>query len=90
MSGQPASANVARFLGQRAVERPDGHAVLAPLGREKNGDIRYEDLSFAGLHAQSEQVAHGMAQEGIRRGQRVLLMVKPGSDLIRCCFALFK
>ena len=90
MSEQPASANVARFLGERALERPDGHAVLAPMGREKNGDIRYEELSFAALHAQSDQVAHGMAGRGIRRGERVLLMVKPGSDLIRACFALFK
>lgn len=90
MTEQSISANVARFLGERAVEYPDGHAVLAPLGREKNGNIRYEELSFAGLHAQSDQVAHGMAERGIRRGERVLLMVKPGSDLIRCCFALFK
>ena len=85
-----ASANVARFLAVQAAERPDATALLAPLGRERDGSIRYERLSFADLHAQSEQVAHAMTRAGLRRGMRVLLMVKPGSDLIRCCFALFK
>jgi olefin beta-lactone synthetase len=84
------SANVARFLAQRAGEQPEGCAVMAPLGRDAGGAIRYERLSFAELHAQSGQIAHGLAAGGIGRGVRVLLMVKPGSDLIRCCFALFK
>jgi acyl-CoA synthetase (AMP-forming)/AMP-acid ligase II len=85
-----ASANVARFLGERAREQPLGCAVMAPAGRDRDGLIRYERLSFAELHAQSDQIAHGLARAGIGRGTRVLLMVKPGSDLIRCCFALFK
>lgn len=84
------SANVARFLAAQAAERPDVAALLAPRGRERDGSIRYERLSFAELHAQSEQVAYAMKRAGLRRGMRVLLMVKPGSDLIRCCFALFK
>ena len=84
------SANVARFLLRRAREQPDGCAVMAPRGRESNGDVRYEKLSFAELQVQSGQVASALSASGIRPGQRVLLMVKPGSDLIRCCFALFK
>lgn len=84
------SANVARFLSLRAREQPEAGALMAPLGRDRQGDIRYERLSFAELHRQSEQVAHGLVAAGLRPGTRVLLMVKPGSDLIRCCFALFK
>jgi acyl-CoA synthetase (AMP-forming)/AMP-acid ligase II len=84
------SANVARFLGQCASEQPDGTAVLAPCGRLADGSIRYERLTFAELHEQSGQLAHGLKARGLKPGMRTLLMVKPGSDLIRCCFALFK
>jgi acyl-CoA synthetase (AMP-forming)/AMP-acid ligase II len=83
------SANVARFLEIRATEQPNDLAVMAPVGRTA-GKIRYEELTFADLHAQSEQVAHGLVARGIHPGMRTLLMVRPGSDLIRCCFALFK
>ena len=83
------SANVARFLDLRAGEQPDRTAVLVPQGR-KDGQIQYERISFAELHSQSEKIAHGMVENGIRRGTRTLLMVRPGGDLIRCCFALFK
>lgn len=88
MSGN--SANVARFLALKAREQPEACALMAPRGRESGGSIRYEQLSFVDLHVQSEQVAHGLVAAGLRPGMRVLLMVKPGSDLIRCCFALFK
>ncbi len=83
------SANVARFLAAQAAARPDACAVLAPRGRGPDGGIRHERLSFADLHAQAGQVARGLGAAGIGPGARVLLMVRPGSDLIRCCFALF-
>ncbi len=84
------SANVARFLALRAQEQPGTCAVMAPRGRDSSGRILYERLTFAELHSQSDQLAHAMAGKGISRGMRVLLMVRPGSDLIRTCFALFK
>ncbi|MEX0325354.1 MAG: fatty acid CoA ligase family protein [Puniceicoccaceae bacterium] len=84
------SANVARYLGECAASQPGSTAVLAPRGRAGNGSIRYEKLTFSDLQAQSEQVAHGLLDKGLRPGMRTLLMVRPGSDLIRCCFALFK
>lgn len=89
MSDNP-SANVARFLLQRAREQPEACAVMAPGGRGSTGDILYETISFSELQVQSDQVACGLLACGIGPGTRVLLMVKPGSDLIRCCFALFK
>jgi acyl-CoA synthetase (AMP-forming)/AMP-acid ligase II len=84
------SKNVARFLGLKAREQPEACALMAPQGRDRDGAIRYEQVSFAELHVQSEQVAYGLVAAGLKPGMRVLLMVKPGSDLIRCCFALFK
>lgn len=84
------STNVARYLRIRGRGMPDGTAVLAPRGNEPDGTIRYERLSFAQLDGESDALAHGLRASGVNAGTRVLLMVRPGSDLIRCCFALFK
>jgi acyl-CoA synthetase (AMP-forming)/AMP-acid ligase II len=89
MSEAGTSVNVARFLSLRSGDQPEGQAVLAPRGRDKAGRIDYEQLTFRELHLQAGQVAAGLKAAGIGRGTRVLLMVKPGSDLIRCAFALF-
>ncbi len=86
----PSSLNVARFLHRQAVENPNGIAVKAPLPRRSSASLRYEEVSFRELDLQSDQIARGMASRGIRAGMRTMLMVRPGSDLIRCCFALFK
>jgi acyl-CoA synthetase (AMP-forming)/AMP-acid ligase II len=84
------SHNVAQFLAEQAVRHPDAAAVRAPAGRERGGAIRYVERSFAQLEAEASQAAHYLEGEGICRGARVLLMVKPGLDLIRIVFALFK
>ena len=84
------AVNVARFLAEQAVRHPLGAAVRAPAGRLPDGSIRYTGRSFAELEAESSSVAHLLAGEGVERGTRVLLMVRPGLDLIRIVFALFK
>lgn len=82
--------NVAHYLAEQAQRQPDGVAVRAPTGRFTDGGIRYEERSFASLEAEASATAHLIAGLGIERGTRVLLMVKPGLDLIRIVFALFK
>ena len=82
--------NVAHFLAKQAAEQPDGSAVRAPDGRNADGSIRYRERSFLELEADASAAAHFLTNQGIRRGTRVLLMVKPGLDLIRTVFALFK
>ncbi|MGB0743655.1 MAG: fatty acid CoA ligase family protein [Opitutales bacterium] len=84
------SHNVAQFLSEQATHQPEAAAVRAPAGREADGSIRYLKRSFAELEAEASSAAHLFTQLGIRRGSRVLLMVKPGLDLIRVVFALFK
>lgn len=84
------SANVARFLWESARRDPDFPAIRAPMGRDADGRIRYAERSFAELEAESGRTAALLAKGGVRRGTRVLLMVKPGLDLIRITFALFK
>jgi len=82
--------NVAFFLSEQATHQPEGSAVKAPSGREPDGRIRYIERNFAELEGDASAAAHYFTSLGIRRGTRVLLMVKPGLDLIRVVFALFK
>ena len=42
------------------------------------------------LEQEASATAYYLADSGVQRGTRVLLMVKPGLDLIRIVFALFK
>ncbi|MGE9295560.1 MAG: fatty acid CoA ligase family protein [Puniceicoccales bacterium] len=86
-------SNVARFLPEAAQRQPDFPAVRIPIGkRRKNSSacIDYETLTFAQLESQACAAAQLFAARGIARGTRVLLMVKPGRDLILSVFALFK
>ncbi len=84
------SFNVAHFLAKQAFAQPNAPAVRAPLGQRLDGSIRYAERSFAELEAEASATAHYFASMGILRGSRVLLMVRPGLDLIRIVFALFK
>lgn len=82
--------NVAHFLSVQAQSQPEAPAVRAPVGHEADGSIRYVERSFSDLEAEASATAHYFESRGITRGMRVLLMVKPGLDLIRVVFALFK
>ena len=52
--------------------------------------MRYAHLTFVQLDALSDAWAHGMAEHGVARGQRVLMLVDQGLQLIALTFALFK
>lgn len=82
--------NVAHFLAEKAAQQPTAAAVRAPVGRAPNGAICYVERDFVQLDVEASATAHYFAARGIRRGSSVLLMVKPGLDLIRIVFALFR
>jgi len=84
--------NVARFLPEQARARPGACAVLAPSGNNPAapGRIAYVSRTFAELDAEADAAARLFHERGITRGMRVLLLVTPGLDLLRCVFALFK
>jgi len=82
--------NVAYFLAEQAALHPEAPAVRAPSGHEADGSICYRERSFSALEGEAAGTAHYFSSAGIQRGTRVLLMVKPGLDLIRIVFALFK
>ena len=73
-----------------AAQQPDHPALKIPRGRTRDGRIDYLVLSFAELDAEVDAWAARLAGRGVRRGDRVLVMVKPGLPLIAAAFALFQ
>jgi len=84
------SANIARHLPLMAARQPDRAAIKIPRGRLRDGKIDYLTLSFAGLDAEVNAWVGKLTARGVRRGDRVLVMVRQGLPLIAVAFALFK
>lgn len=84
----PSSAvcNIADSLVRLARERPDQIAMRCP-GRD--GDYAIA-LSYADLDRRSDAIAAGLAKQGIVRGTRTVLMVRPTPEFFLLMFALFK
>ena len=84
------SANIARHLPLMAERQPDHPAVKVPRGRTRAGRIDYLTLSFRELDAEVDAWVAKLEAKGVRRGDRVLVMVRQGLPLIAAAFALFK
>jgi len=86
------AANIARHLPLMAAGAPDRPAIKVPRGARLTpaGDIDYLTLSFAELDAEVDAWVARFAARGVRRGDRVLVMVRQGLPLIAAAFALFK
>jgi acyl-CoA synthetase (AMP-forming)/AMP-acid ligase II len=85
-----ATFNIARYLPARAAERPAQRALVMPHGHDALGKRLYSHLTFGQLDALCDAYAHGLTRQGFKRGDRVIMMVKPGLDLIAVTYALFK
>ena len=83
------NANIARHLALMAERQPHTAALKVPRGRTWSGDIDYLSLSFAELAAEVAAWQLVLTSRGVRRGDRVLVMVRPGLPLIAAAFALF-
>jgi len=64
-------------------------ALKVPRGRTADGSIDYLTLSFAELAAEAGAWQAEFVARGLRRGDRTLVMVRPGLPLIAAVFALF-
>ncbi len=84
------SANIARHLPLMAARLPEHPAVKVPRGRTGDGRIDYLSLSFRELDAEVNAWVARLEARGVRRGDRVLVMVRQGLPLIAAAFALFK
>lgn len=83
-------SNVARHLRIAATEHPDGVATKSPVGVSADGEVRHGVRTFRQLDQESDAAAETLAQAGLAAGDRVLLAVRPGHDLIVGMFALLK
>lgn len=84
------SANIARHLPLMAARQPEKVAIKIPRGRVATGAIDYLALTFAELDAEVDAWVTRLQARGVRRGDRVLVMVRQGLPLIAAAFALFK
>ena len=82
--------NIASHLPRMAREQPDTLAVACPAGRDRSGRYRWVRLSFKALDEESNRFARGLAEAGIGRGVRTVLMVSPSPEFFALTFALFK
>ncbi|HUY87499.1 MAG TPA: fatty acid CoA ligase family protein [Pirellulales bacterium] len=85
-----AHSNVASRLAAFAAEAPERPAVFMPQGRDRNGKRQYASLTFRELDQDSDRLARGLRELGVRPGTRLALLVKPSIDFISLVFALFK
>jgi acyl-CoA synthetase (AMP-forming)/AMP-acid ligase II len=84
------NANIARHLDRMAAAQPGATALKVARGRSPSGGIDYLSLTFAQLLEETGAWCGRLRAKGVRRGDRVLVMVRPGLPLVASAFALFK
>lgn len=84
------SYNVAQTLAEMAQEKPHQAGLFLPCGRHANGRTNYIVYSFKQLSDECDRIANGFSELGVRKGQRILLMIRPGIELLTATFGLIK
>jgi olefin beta-lactone synthetase len=82
--------NIAAALTDMAERAPYQPGVIFPAGRDPKGRAKTVQLNFQQLNAACDSYAHGLTALGIHPGERVLLLLRPGVELIAVVFALLK
>jgi len=87
---QESIVNVGLRLSETARRDPDGVAVVEPLPRKGRGKRRYRQVTFRELDEDTDRIAAGLRELGVRPGTRLVLLVPPSIDFVALVFALFK
>jgi len=82
--------NVADLLRLHATERPDATALCFPASSYRTAQPSWDRWTFAELDGHSDDYARGFEAQGIRRGDRTLMLMKPSLDFYAVLFGLFK
>ncbi|TNF26648.1 MAG: peptide synthase [Deltaproteobacteria bacterium] len=80
--------NISTLIEQQATIHPDKDAVRVP--KRRFGKYTYDSITFRQFLDRSNSYAKGLMDNGITRGTKVLMFVKPGLDFPVLTFALFK
>jgi acyl-CoA synthetase (AMP-forming)/AMP-acid ligase II len=75
---------------ETAARVPFRPAIVFPAGRDRQGRSTFTQLTFQQLNRECDRYAHGLAEYGIRQGDRTLVLVRPGVEFIALAFALLK
>lgn len=81
--------NIANLLRERANEHPSKDAISAPISY-RSGVHKYKTLNFHELEVLSNQYANGFIKNGITKGMKVSVFIKPSVDFSVIVFSLFK
>jgi olefin beta-lactone synthetase len=84
------SLNIAETLRETAAARGDQPGVLVPDGYDRDGTPRHRSWTFAELNELADRLAAGLVAQGLRPGQRLVLMVRPGIEFIALTYAIFR
>ena len=76
--------NIAETLPNIAEIYPDRKALICTAGKG------YRSWTFRDMNDTADWFAHSLSDLGVKKGDRVMLMVKPSLEFITLTFALFK
>ncbi len=84
------SGNIAAKVSAVAGRYPHQRAVVFPSSRDAQGRVSYAHLTFEQLERETDRLARGLIDMGVRPGHRMVLFVPPSLEFIALTFALFK
>jgi acyl-CoA synthetase (AMP-forming)/AMP-acid ligase II len=86
----PMAETIADALPSMAAQRPGAVALWVPKSLKAKPPVNYVPVTFSELDAACTANAAALAVDGVGKGTRVALMVKPGLEFFALTFALFR
>lgn len=82
--------NVAQLLEIAAQQVPD-HTAVAVAGKKRGpDDFHWDSITYAQLDLLTSQIARGLSINGIPKGSRLAVLVKPGIEFVAIVFGLMR
>jgi acyl-coenzyme A synthetase/AMP-(fatty) acid ligase len=82
--------NVAARIRERAAEYPDRKALIWAGERSRGGDATYEHITYREFEVRTDAYAFGLAEAGMGKGVKTIVLVKPDIRLFLILTALMK
>lgn len=82
--------DVAELLRRRAAERPHQRALVVPRGHDAEGRARWAQVTFRQLDRLVDRRARALRRAGVAPGDKVVLLVPPGIELVALVYAIFR
>lgn len=90
MSRNAGDANFAATLTDRARAHAGATALIEPAGRGPGGRSRWRSISYGDLDTLATRYARGFTRVGVRRGDRVLYLLRPSIRGYAAFYALLR